>query len=583
MTVASEPPQPDQAKAAEQPVLTPKISGRWALKPAHLAMIGFWSVAYLIVSYIPLQSGSLWRQLPYGRWMIATGIVPQTDPLLPLAAGMRRTGDRWLSQVIYALIDSAGGIPWLSITFALTLLVAFLLLARAWVISSGRLGAAMLTTAAVLAIGWSRFTVPGPENFALLCLAALIWLMAECLPNSTDAAQPGCPRSRQRQLWFGVPLVTMLWANLDATVLFGLMMLACLVAGRAIDVLRRERCFVAAVADRRFRRWAVAFQLGLVAALIHPAGIDSLLLQLGWGPDWETVQIPHRLVIATWGGWEFAASWAVLLVVFRFSRSSIPAAHVLLLAAFSLLAVLDARRLAWYAMAYGVILLPHVTEIFNRFVPVAADADQEPLMPAEEPLLPAGKSWKYTLVAALLVWIGFAFSPLGQATLSGSGRTLPQLVGSATPLKLTEYMRHNPCGMTLAPLAWSDWLSAQVGDNWQPFTLGDLSSVPTRVQRDHGRFFGGAGNWDQIPERYRVQTIVLQRDEHRTQLIGLRAMNSWSLGYQDDQAVVFHRRRSEPTADGGAARQTDSGAAAPSPAERTSQDSQDEEISAPPP
>ena len=85
---------------------------------------------------------------------------------MPLAEGMRVVDTMWLSQIFLAKIEGWFGAPAANL-FAATVWLTYALLARAFYLTTRRLGPSMLGAVIVFAVGWSRVTTIRPEMFSL--------------------------------------------------------------------------------------------------------------------------------------------------------------------------------------------------------------------------------------------------------------------------------------------------------------------------------------------------------------------------------------------------------------------------------
>src|SRR5205823_6581417 len=79
--------------------------------------------------------------------------------------------------------------------------------------------------------------------------------------------------SPARRLWIAVPVLFVIWANLQSSFVCGLALLGCLAAGRGGEVLWRTRSLRGALADRPFQRWTLLTELSAAATLVNPYGI----------------------------------------------------------------------------------------------------------------------------------------------------------------------------------------------------------------------------------------------------------------------------------------------------------------------
>ena len=156
---------------------TPNRRRRWYLAPKHLLVAVFWGGFFCWLNRLPIQSGEFWGQAAYGRWILANRALPAEDPFSPLVAGMRLFDTAWLSQVIFAAVNSLGGAEALSALFAATVLVACLILARAFYLQNRNLVVTHLGVLLVVGISSSRLPEANPDIFGMLCLAVLLWAL----------------------------------------------------------------------------------------------------------------------------------------------------------------------------------------------------------------------------------------------------------------------------------------------------------------------------------------------------------------------------------------------------------------------
>ncbi len=572
-------------KSTTEVVLESPLETRYALRTRHAVIIAIACMFFLVLNYLPLRATDLWGHVAYGQWILQNGSLPTEDPMLKLAEGMPVIDSAWLSQVIFAAVENIGAEA-LSNLFALTLLVAFVLLARGFYLQSRNTLVAVAGAMLVLAIGWSRLAMIRPENFAMLCFAALLWLIVSMRRKEQPSAgrRTMAARGRNWRLWVGVPLLMALWANLHGSFVCGLVVLACFLIGRTIEVFWRNRRLMAVLADREVHLWLGLCELGTLATLINPYG-ENLLFHTLWfsaNDNLRDVLEWQSLTFLNVGGREFALSWVLLLVVLRHSRRRVPVAHAMLLGVFSIAAVFGVRMISWYAPIFAFVLVPHLADLASRFVKrTATQRDNTTLesTPAAfqrdfaTPIsvrssrgagrevsakAAAAVSWKPTLTAILLVWTTFALSGLSRPLLGGDARSEGQLLGNSTPLALTEYLQaHPPRGQVFNPQWWGDWLATRGPVDFQPFMTTNIHLAPRNVWQDYQTIAFVEPGWQRSLDRYRVNTMIIDKQEQTMLASVMRQTDDWSLRYEDDQALVFVRlsghKADMPTTSGGVA------------------------------
>ncbi len=517
-------------------------SPAWALGLGHLVLVAFAGFFYLLLSYLPLENAALWGHVIYGEWIIEHQSLPAEDPIMPLAEGMPVVDTSWLSQVILAAVERAGGAEWLSRLLALLVSASMLFLGRAFFLLTGSLALSMLGTLAAVTLGWGRLTSFGSESFGVLAFAMLLWLITGTRASALGGESDTADRVRQGpiwRLWLGIPLLFVAWANLDASFVYGLVVLACMALGHAIDVGWRSGSPRAAIDDPTVRRGLYLAELAAAATLLNPYGIDLIMQHqlvlaassnLLYVAEWQPLVMNGLLALG------FALSFVALLFVFRHSRLRVPAAHGLLLAFFAFAAATAVGRMVWYGPIFVWVVAPHLAEIVAR-----ARYPARWRQIAEESRLFAGSSSRYTMLSATLLLIVFILSPIGSQALGRESRPLGQLLGSA-PLELAGYLVSNPPrGQVFNPASWGDWLALQGPSGLRLFTSTNVHLLPLRVWESYRRISGAVSGWSRTLDRYRIDTVIVRKLEHQSLVGAIRFSEDWILAYEDDQAMVFER------------------------------------------
>jgi hypothetical protein len=536
----------------EDPRFETRLDPRWALSLEQLAAVALFGVLFVMLSVVPLRANDLWVHVTYGQWMLDHRAIPTEDPSMPLARGMQVVDGAWLSQLLLGAVDRYLGPEAISDTFAILAIVTYLLWARVFYLQSQRVWLSLFSMLLLIFVGWSRLTTVRPESFAMLCGALLFLVIAR---RQTSPA-----KGFDWAAWIGVPVLFALWANLHGSFVVGLVILACMLIGRVIEVLWQQRSLLAPLRDVEARQWLYLTELALFATLLNPYGVDLWIytIRFSSNPNLATVSEWQPLVILGTGGRQFAISLLLLLVVWRHSRRPIRPYEVLLLLVFAGAAIGGIRMIGWYAPVFAFVITPHLAEIAASLWPkreqVAADETASPAADAEGTAtkvpLP-GHSFRYSLVALLLIWIAFAFSPVSRVVFRNRPpRTPEQLYGASTPVALTKYLNEPPAESPLAraeqwdsqvfhPQWWGDWLDRSGPEGLQPFVTTNIHLVPRQVWNDYNRVLLVQSGWERTLDRYHVGTIIVDKKEQRPLFSTLQRHTDWQNVYEDEQAAVF--------------------------------------------
>lgn len=326
------------------------------------------------------------------------------------------------------------------------------------------------------------------------------------------------------------------WVNLHGSFVCGWAVLGSYLLGRMIEVGWKSRRLSAVLADRDVRRRLVLVELAVLATLMNPYGADLLIYTARFSQHSNLRQVMEwaPMTIPGVGGLEFALSWVLLLVVLRHSRARVRAHHVFLLAVFAALAVSSIRMMSWYAPIVVVVLMPHLRDLSQRFARFAnrtAAGERR-----------TGRKWHYSLACVLMVWITFSFSSLSRPLLGGPVRTEAQLYANQTPRGATRHLRDNPPpGPIFNPQWWGDWLGWDGPPGLQVFVTTNIHLVPSHVWNDYLLISNAEPGWEKALQRYRISTVVVDRQNQPLLAEVLRAAEGWSLRYDDESALIYSR------------------------------------------
>ncbi|MGC3969140.1 MAG: hypothetical protein QM775_17780 [Pirellulales bacterium] len=548
---AAEVAPPKVRRSGNEPVLIPVLGPHWALHWKHLLVVAAFGTLAVFLNHIPLRGTDLWGHLEWGKRIIAEQKLPTEDPLQPLAAGMRVVDLGWLSQVIYAGVEQIGGPEGLISLFTAVILLTYLLVARTCYLQTRSAVLSTVLTAAAVALGWSRISTIRPENFALLLFASLLWLLIGRRVRRDDSILADDTHGDWK-LWLAIPVILALWANLHGSFFCGLGLLGCFVAGRACEVLQQQRSVKAVFVDREFRRLVYWTELAALAVLVNPYTIDAYIeavrfsrnLNLRDVVEWAPLSFGHP------AGLEFAAALVVVGLLLRHSLRKFAASDVFALLLFGAAAALQLRMIGWFAILWAVSMAPHLADVLSQWFPAKARGAEAPEATTagdeeedEVPPLPAGHSYRYTLGCAGLIWIAFAFTTFARPLLGGQPRTADALFGEQSPQKVVAWLHKNPpTGQVFNPQYWGDWLAWAGPKPLQLFVTTNMHLTPRSVWQDYGRIAATQAGWETVLDRYRVQTVIVDRQLQPNLGRALRTSADWSFVYEDDQAQVFRRK-----------------------------------------
>lgn len=298
-----------------------------ALPLALAALIAF-------AGQIFLDGDTGWH-LGAGKWIIAHGVVPTTDPFSHTMPGKAWTAHEWLAEVLMVGADRLAGWGGLAALFALSAATTFWLLAReAFRFLPARWAVAAVGVAAGVLF---PFVLARPHMLAWTLLAA--WTVLMLRAREQRSAPP-----------LAAALLMVVWANLHASYIFGFG-LAALFALESLIENPRDR--------RLLGRWIV-FGLAAMAAaafvtpfgpsdFLYPFQVSGMKALLVIG-EWRRSTLPTDALFYTCLGG--------LAVLIAKRWRTMPPLRLLLLVGLSVMAIMHARHQMLFAIVGLLVVLP---------------------------------------------------------------------------------------------------------------------------------------------------------------------------------------------------------------------------------
>jgi len=584
----------EQLTTQTQPItFAPVLSASWVLRWQHAVVCGCFVLLWLVLSYAPLSRTGAWVHVIAGRNTInslSAGGNAATAPAMPLAEGSLQTPGAWASQVLIAATQQWGGAEALTWLFAVLQFSTLLLMTRVFYTQTGRKRLAMLALAAVIAAWWGSLLTLQPQVAGGLCLAVLLFLLAP-LPMfqwrqlqadarlTADARQSQSVAAPPTHLWFALPVLMCVWANLDFSFIAGVVAVAGIAAGVLLNTIISRRSLASAISESSVQKWIYLAELSALATLLTPYGVDQWVAVLRPSNDNPLfVNGSGPLVLISAPGLLLTAGWLIAAVSTRFSKLPVHATAAVLLTGGSALVAWNTSLFYWVAPVVVLALLPYVTSCFHRmgWLQRSASEMNANWNAANNVAAPDSteQPWRFafTLTCGLLVWTGFALSPISSPLLGGKGRDASGVYDRQTPRAVAAFLKqkfappadntpadntpaaqkseaHTPGHSTpliLAPAEYGDWLAYAAGSEHAAaavFATSQFRRLPERVQGDYRKIMQVEAGWERLLDRYAVEVLVVDKvKQQRLFHAALRTEEPWDKVFEDKQAAVFTRR-----------------------------------------
>ena len=485
--------------------------------PAFAIFLG---ILYFFLCRYTLWHTDLWGHLAYGRYICETGSIPKTEPLMPFSVGVRFADTAWLSQVLGYQMFEKYRYTGLQFLYATTIITSISLLLWRTYQRTSSYWWSLLGATVFLVAEWKQLMIARPQLAGLCCYMAVLTIMTY--------------RKWSPAMWFAVPAIFALWANLHGSFIAGLLLLGCFAVGRSIDILLRTKSIRAVWRDDRTRRAFLLTELAFVAVMLNPLGygIYAEVLAISNNPNFVDIVEWDPLSLHMLQG-QGAAFLSILLVfVYRLTPRRVSATEAFAIIGFLLSAMWVSRMIVWWVPPTAYFLSLHSAAIWRKYRHL-------PLVKK-----PRARTGKWTLITAGLMWIFFNLSPFGETVMHGTQPPLEKTLAQMTPVGATEYLnKHHITGQLFNTYEWGDYLIWAGPKDVQVFVASHAHLVPRWIWRHYMQVIKQVDDWQELFDRYSVNTIVLDKWQHEKLTKGLRREEGWKVGYEDSISVVFHRRK----------------------------------------
>lgn len=526
-----------------------KFSMGWS----HLITCLWFAWLFFYFGNVHLFYSDIWGHVSYGDWILAHRSLPQYDPFLSLADGVKSIDAAWLSQILFSKVYAVWGVQGLSHVFALTVFTTHVLFWSAFYIKTGRVGVSTLGSFLLILIASSRIAIIRPEIFGTFCVALLLVIMAwsekyDAWWSDTTAADDSGKTGKKTptpllfSLYLGIPLIFLAWANLHGSFVVGLAILGLQFLGRVLEVLWRTKSLVQVCSDPWVRRWLIVTELSVCTALLNPYHMDLFLNSLLFprNPNLKDVLEWEPLEFRDAEGIWFCMAWVLMLGLFRHSRERVRTADVLRIGLLSLAVIVGVRMIGWFSVIFVYAMVNHLANVIPQSQPVYLKPGAEEKKTGS---FWARRSLVMTSLCVLILWFGFAFSNIATPLFGGKPRELNKIYSEGTPRKLTEFLReHPPQGQVWNPQWWGDWLVWDGPRDLKVFmTTNAVHLTPPRVWRDYLGIARANRGWQSVAEKYNVSTFIVHKEKQVALDKQVRQLKGFRVVYEDDLALVMSR------------------------------------------
>lgn len=470
--------------------------------------------AFLFASR-PLSDGDFWWHLKTGEYIVKNLSIPRVDFYSFTVPGKHWVAHEWLSEVIFYFIYTRAGFNALIFVFTMLTVLAF------WIVFRRTQAHPFVKAVAVLLSVWSILPTAGvrPRAFTLLFAAIYLFVLHRFV------------REREtRAVWWLVPLM-IVWVNLHAGYLIGLVLIGLVIVGVVLDAWFAGETL--ASHWPQLKTLALVFVACLLVVNLNPQGPRIFIfpfefflspVQQDQITDWLSPDFHEKGL--------FPLLLLILLTIaaLALSPKRVKPSELLLYLATLYMTLKSNRHMAIFALIAGPMLAGYsqhwldATPFARLFGPSQAQSRST-----------GGRQIIFNVI--LLVPLIACFIKLKSVIYSPPAQ---ERVG--VPLNAVRYLKDNGItGNTFTdPNIWGGYLIWETPAN-PVYIDGRIDMYGDEFMREYLGMIRGLTRWQEPFDKYGVQVAIVSPTS--VLRLQLEQSPSWQQVYRDEMAVVFTRRR----------------------------------------
>jgi hypothetical protein len=459
------------------------------------------------------QDGDLGRHLTLGRYILESRSIPVEDVFSFTKSGDPLTPHEWLADVFFALADRAAGLNGVVWFSAIVLAGSCLLVYHySYRLSNLRLVSLLigLMGAAAASVHW----LTRPHIFTILFAA--FWV------GELEKMRLGLRRS-----WWIFPVSMLFWVNIHGAFIAGLLIWVCFYVGEV---------FEKGLSWHDNRNLLFAGLSSFLVSLINPDGVG--IWRTGFGFLGNRYLVSHTAEYLP-PDFQNTAFWPFLLLVFvsililAYKPRKICAAHSLLIAGWTVMALYSARNIPLYVVAVVPFLCVEFAAILAGWGDhplVSKLMNLESKVTSAEKLIKGG-FWGVALtVLALLM--------LMSGAVLDAGKEGNQFQADIFPVDAANWMGgNNVTGNGFNHFPWGGYLLYRFWPERLVFIDGQTDFYGEYLTREYEEVISVGSGWEEILEKYDVDWALIPTGSSLA--VALSNESDWSLVYNDPTAELF--------------------------------------------
>lgn len=469
--------------------------------------------------------GDLGRHLTIGGFILDHRTIPLRDMFSHTMTGQPVTPHEWLTQVIFALVEQPFGFN------GVILLCALVIATALWLVDKRIRRENKGLIVPVVIIGLTIITtklhwLARPHIFTFLLLAAWMILLDQL-------------RQGKLHLWWVLPALMVLWANLHGAFIAGFVSWFLYGVGIAWDDYWKRIPEEMALPARFWRTYILGGAAAAGASLLNPSGIGLWLTSFGyignkylvsrtleyWSPNF------HQPMF-----WPFLIMIGLTVILLGLSKSKIAARHLFTTAAWLVMGLYSARNIPLFAIVAAPLLVQGLDGLFTHAAGRVKLIDRLSQLDIRLQAVDGqlnGHIWPVLCILLVIIGLGLGL----RFDIQGVGYGFEPEV---FPVAAVDWLEDNPQdGEMFNYFPWGGYLLYRGWPDLQVFIDGQTDFYGEALTRQYAQVILAEEGWEDVLQEYGVDWAILPPGSLAAREIqrGL----GWVVVYEDKTAVILRQ------------------------------------------
>jgi hypothetical protein len=459
-----------------------------------------------------LNDGDTGYHVRAGELILEQRIIPKKDIFSFWRPPLSWTAHEWLSEVIMALIHKVSGLTGIVVFFSFMIASTHLLLFKILSLRSSAIVLPLLISLLVAVCSTAHW-LARPHIFSLTL--TLIWCQV------LDTFQY---RGKNRLVL--LPLLMLLWVNLHAGFILGIVIIAIYLAGNVGHALSKN-AIDAAVHWRMAKQLALCTIVCLGASMLNPGGLSILFFPFQLTSDVFLMDHVQEFLSPNFHDpLPFKYLLLLLIGVLALSRTSVNFIELGLILLFTYMALYSARHITLFTVTIAPILqrlLYKLSEEFPARFQAFVEARFQNIIRLENGSKPYVWSALGVVAAAVLGMTGFLQFSFNEKSF---------------PISAVEFLKREQIrGNMFNSDAFGDYIIYAAWPQYKVFIDGRSDMYGTSILKEYLTVVNVQPGWEKVLEKYDIGWIIFDAESALSAI--LRQRRDWQLLYGDKVANIF--------------------------------------------